>query len=530
VARYDHLQLVRLAERFERRKHGGAGPPPSRDLTTHATKLRTELDTAVEIQQRRRKPEFVDPSLILRVQMTDSPMEEEWERAGLTILSTDADRTLILFASTDEMREFRARLDAYQGGPTARQKHAPYYAFIGTIEAIGSVESRDRIGVRFREDGFVEASDFQPQNSYVVDIELWDFGIRSLREWRLDQIAKYGETRNGEVLDRYVGPSITMLRARVSGALLQTLLTVEDIASIDLPPQPDVTTGVALDLVLDEVPPLNSVPENAPVIGIIDSGVNAHPFLEDILVGAIGVPSTLGTADDWGHGTRVSGVAVFGDLRAQLHGATLNRGARLCSAKVVNDRGTFDERKLVPSQMRDAITTLNTRFGCRIFVVALGDDKRAYDGGKVGTWAATLDELVRELDVVIVVSLGNRNPRSGTRLPEPFRSEGSERTIRVTLAFDPPVRHTRADYAGVGMSFRLIRGCKPKLIFDHYRKRTKEEGPVPEIEKRFGCSLLPGPQAREKATVQSARVTFKRSIEAYGDTYYLVAREEFGSN
>jgi hypothetical protein len=743
VARYDHLQLVRLAERFERRKHGGAGPPPSRDLTTHATKLRTELDTAVEIQQRRRKPEFVDPSLILRVQMTDSPMEEEWERAGLTILSTDADRTLILFASTDEMREFRARLDAYQGGPTARQKHAPYYAFIGTIEAIGSVESRDRIGVRFREDGFVEASDFQPQNSYVVDIELWDFGIRSLREWRLDQIAKYGETRNGEVLDRYVGPSITMLRARVSGALLQTLLTVEDIASIDLPPQPDVTTGVALDLVLDEVPPLNSVPENAPVIGIIDSGVNAHPFLEDILVGAIGVPSTLGTADDWGHGTRVSGVAVFGDLRAQLHGATLNRGARLCSAKVVNDRGTFDERKLVPSQMRDAITTLNTRFGCRIFVVALGDDKRAYDGGKVGTWAATLDELVRELDVVIVVSLGNRTPRSGTRLeqavtdyphyllekanrffepagamnvlsvgalahgegldaervddvrvraitrphepspfsrvgpgvggatkpdlvdiggtlvfdpvvarlrdgkdlasagvltlhhdffgrlftagsgtsyaaprvafaaaqilsrfprasanlvrallvgsaeipdpargllrplgsdamdavcghgqvdleraafsddarvvlyaegelaldhfavyqipiPEPFRSEGSERTIRVTLAFDPPVRHTRADYAGVGMSFRLIRGCKPKLIFDHYRKRTKEEGPVPEIEKRFGCSLLPGPQAREKATVQSARVTFKRSIEAYGDTYYLVVRCEGG--
>jgi hypothetical protein len=113
-------------------------------------------------------------------------------------------------------------------------------------------------------------------------------------------------------------------------------------------------------------------------------------------------------------------------------------------------------------------------------------------------------------------------------IPEPFRSEGSERTIRATLAFDPPVRHTRTDYAGVGMSFRLIRGCKPKLIFDHYRKRTKEEGPVPEIEKRFGCSLLPGPQAREKATVQSARVTFKRSIEAYGDTYYLVVRCEGG--
>src|SRR5580704_15621051 len=68
--------------------------------------------------------------------------------------------------------------------------------------------------------------------------------------------------------------------------------------------------------------------------------------------------------------------------------------------------------------MREALTTLNRQFGCRIFVVALGDSKRAYDGGKVGTWAATLDELARELDAVIVVSSGNRSPRSGNRIEQ----------------------------------------------------------------------------------------------------------------
>lgn len=68
--------------------------------------------------------------------------------------------------------------------------------------------------------------------------------------------------------------------------------------------------------------------------------------------------------------------------------------------------------------MREAITTLNVDYGCRIFVIALGDTKRPYDGGKVGTWAATLDELARELDVVIVVSSGNRSPRGGTRLEQ----------------------------------------------------------------------------------------------------------------
>ena len=46
VARYDHLQLVRLPEQFERRKHGGGGPPPARDRVEHSRRLREELDTA----------------------------------------------------------------------------------------------------------------------------------------------------------------------------------------------------------------------------------------------------------------------------------------------------------------------------------------------------------------------------------------------------------------------------------------------------------------------------------------------------
>ena len=112
MARYDHLEPVRLPEQFERRKHGGGGPPPERDRAQHTTKLRDELNEATRTQSRRRKPEFVDPSLILRVQMTGAPFEEDWERLGLTVLSSDADRTLVLFTSSDEMHDFRMRLDA----------------------------------------------------------------------------------------------------------------------------------------------------------------------------------------------------------------------------------------------------------------------------------------------------------------------------------------------------------------------------------------------------------------------------------
>jgi subtilisin family serine protease len=743
VARYDHLQLVRLPEQLERRKHGGGGPPPARDRAQHSTKLRGELNAAVDVQRRRRKPEFVDPSLILRVQMTGAPLEADWERLGMTVLSSDADRTLVLFATNDEMREFRERLDAYQAGAPAGQKNAPYNNFIAAIELIGSVEPRDRIGFRFREEGIAEAEDLQPAKQYLVDLELWDLGERRLRERKVEDIANYLDARGAEVLDRYIGPSITMVRARLSGGLVQTMLTIEDIASIDLPPVPDATTADAINLTLENAPPLNALTDDAPLIGVIDSGVNDHPLLQGIIAGAIGVPEDLGTADDWGHGTRVAGVAVFGDLRAQLAAGTLQRGARICSAKVVNEHGGFDDRRLVPSQMREALTTLNRQFGCRISVVALGDTKRAYDGGKVGTWAATLDELARELDALIVVSSGNRNPRAGNRLeqavteypnylledsnrffepagalnivtvgalahgegldaeraedvrvrpitrlhepapfsragpglggatkpdvvevggtlvfdpvvarlrrgedlpsagvltlfhnfldrlftagsgtsyaaprvafsaaqilsrfpqasanlvralligsaevpeaarermqlmgadamrsvcghglvdleraafsddarvvlyaedelaldhfavyhipiPEAFQAGNVERGIQVTLAFDPPVRHTRNDYAGVGMSFRLIRGCQPDLIFEHYRKRGPGEGPFPDLPDRYNCKLSPGPRAREGGTVQRASATYKRGIETYGDSYYVVVRCESG--
>jgi hypothetical protein len=73
-----------------------------------------------------------------------------------------------------------------------------------------------------------------------------------------------------------------------------------------------------------------------------------------------------------------------------------------------------------------------------------------------------------------------------------------------------------------------VRGCEPDLIFDHYRKREQDDGPFPELAARYNCNLVPGPQLREKGTVRRATVTFKRSVEAYGDSYYLVVLCESG--
>lgn len=743
MPRYEHLRIVRLPDTLERRKRPGFGTRPDRDSAAHGTTISNQIDAVVTAHQRQPRVLGIDPSLILRVRMVGSLQEDEWAKLGLTVVSADEDRTLVLFASDEEMREFKVRVSAYLQGPRPGRLAPPYASFVANIEEVGQVSPRDRIGIRLREDGIVEASDFLDGRAYTLDVELWDLGRRELRERKLNEIAQYVVAQGGSVADRYIGPSLTIGRVIADGAVVRNLLTVTDVAFIDRPPEPDVESARVVDQDLMGVGEVVRANENSPLVGVIDTGSIDHPLLESALFGSIGSPAELGTVDANGHGTRVGGVAVYGDLRAGLVGGTLTQSNRICSAKVLTDEARFPDTKLVPSIMREAISGLNNQFGCRVFVISLGDRRGVYRGGKVSSWAAALDDIARELDVVLVVSAGNGSPPNGrlldravidypnylvhadnrlyepatamnvltvgalahaegipvdlgeyvavrpitrkdepspftrigpgvsnstkpdlcdyggtliadpavarlrdgsevpsagmltlyhlpvTRLltsasgtslaapivafkaaqvissfpgasanlvrallataaevpvaahsrlaplgddairnvcgygvsdleralysddprvllyaedelpidhfavyeipiPDLFQRERGQRDIRVTLAFDPPVRHSRSDYLGITMNYRLFRGCDPALLFEHCRKRTEEEGEAPEIEARFGCKLVPTPKNRDQGTLQSSNVTFARNIERYGDRYYLVVRCQGG--
>ncbi len=80
---------------------------------------------------------------------------------------------------------------------------------------------RDRIGRRFREDGFAEAEDFVRGGELTADVELWDLGSRTLRKRKLADIREYVLQRRGEWLDQYVGSPILMARVRADGAVFR---------------------------------------------------------------------------------------------------------------------------------------------------------------------------------------------------------------------------------------------------------------------------------------------------------------------
>lgn len=113
-------------------------------------------------------------------------------------------------------------------------------------------------------------------------------------------------------------------------------------------------------------------------------------------------------------------------------------------------------------------------------------------------------------------------------IPKEFQTEKGVRNIKVALAFDPPVRHTRIDYAGTSMGFHLLRGTSAADVFEAFRKWEKQEGDPARLAKKFQCSLKPGAQRRERGTLQCASLAAHRNIEGYGDSYFLAVRCESG--
>ena len=738
MPQYEHLQLARLAENLDRRKTGRPPPLPQRE-NGHGGGVRLEVEDVVEEQRRQRPAEFVDPSLILKVEMSGLALEDEWDKVGLRLLSNDQDNTLILFSSSEDLTGFREKLAAYEGPIPDGQAGRRYSAFIDRIEHVRSYEPADRLGIRLQERGFTEVADFQDNETYVVDIELWDFAGQLARRRKAEEIGAFVEARDGVVFDTYVGPSLTIIRIEAAGHIIRPILSVPETAIVDLPPEPDLETQPIVQMALDHLPPSEPVADDAPIIAILDSGINAHPLLEDVLIASEAFPPELGKADAWGHGTRVGGAAVFGDLREQFAAGRMTKAARLISAKIVDNNGQFYERRTLPNQMRIVFERLTQTYGCKIFVISLGDNRPWFERGRVGPWAMTLDELARELDVLIFVSAGNRSPRGGNAVeqsvtqypeyllepgnriyepsgaanvvtvgslshasglaarhhddahvraittgplePSPFTragpgaagitkpdfvelggtmifsavtrslqgapqvpeagivtlnhdfvrqlftsgngtsysapilarkaatllqhfpgatanlirallvgaasfpeeaklrlagmdqagqyqvignghvnplkaaysddnrvvffaddqlevdkfaiyrvpipaefQTGGKRTIRVSLAYDPPVRRTRAEYVGIKMDFRLIRGCPANEVSDHFRSYTGEDGDHTEMQPRNNCSLKPGPTHRAGNTLQTAEVSFSRETLDYGDEYFLVVR------
>lgn len=259
-----------------------------------------------------------------------------------------------------------------------------------------------------------------------------------------------------------------------------------------------------------------------PLAAIIDSGiVSGHPFLSGLVVDAIDFSSGEGTpADLHGHGTQVAGVVVYGDLTEGLTTGKWEPKVRVLSGKVLrnNPDGTggviFAEDERASIQMADAIRTLHDTYGCRVFNLSINENHRVYRGGRQSEWALMLDDIARELNIVVVVSSGNAIPE----IPSSFMRTELGRDL---LEIQTSERHAIADPASganVLTVGSIARRDEPSV---HPNVFERDPSPIVPVESEMPSPFTRTGNVLDKGSGLVRQV--KPELVSYGGNYSITS-------
>lgn len=137
----------------------------------------------------------------------------------------------------------------------------------------------------------------------------------------------------------------------------------------------------------------------------------------------------------------------------------------------------------------------------------------------------------------ILIEVGNFHIYEIPELPDDFLQTKGKRILSITLAFDPPTRHTRGDsYLGIVMEFEIWKGVQDKDILNIFAdiKKAKNNGLEYNFEeiskdafkKKHGSScdvkLTPGSNIRKKGTLQRGQIEISDRVKNFNQPLYLV--------
>lgn len=410
----DHLDLPQVQAPLARRKHGTGRPVERDDVAGHAARLESDALAVTNVARRRPRPRDIDPSLIFRLRVHPSAnlTDLDVDRLGLQILARDENKTLVVFASDEELAEFRRRAATY-GSPTGYK-----YAEMGGIDGLDPILPIDRTGVRLLRDPVT--SDDVP-----VDVELWHPGDRAGALERIAELRGFVESRDGRMTDHIIANDLIVARCHVGPRLAAALLDLGIVREVDRIPKTAIGRLQALGVGAADLPEIREAPDDAAGVLILDSGVTAnHPMLAPAMGEAAVFPAELGERDGLGaadgdqrlhgHGTAVSGFAVWGRPDEAVKRASLQAEVALFSARILDENGEYDPDLLVEHQLETAVRYfLDTYPQCRVINLSLGDPRVVFsDGDRQTRLAARIDQLAYDLqmrNVLFVISTGNYN-------------------------------------------------------------------------------------------------------------------------
>lgn len=393
---FPHLPLQREEPVTEKRPGGRRIPGTPADPAGHGRTLRERFDTAkteaaTDIGGFDDRPLFrftvekgFDPDALVNISN------------DIEVVSQEGDDVVVAFVSKAALESFEARLTSLAGGD-----HVQYKEVLYALQGIDGWSEQDRTGWALKQEGLPAESPF------ALDVELWPLEDKPGERTQLWQAFETWLNEEAMIIvDSVKHEGLSLYRVRSDHQQAARLLRHRDVRTVDLPPR----YGLELDLVhtdIQEIPPTEAPPENAPGIVVLDSGLTAgHPLLSPAVGEAASFLPGKGAEDEHGHGTLVGGLALYGDLEFALRDGNLAPRLRLFSGRIL-DENNQNETGFVENQISEAVRYFHGEYGCRIFNLSFGDRNKPYLGKHVKGLSYTLDTLSRELDVLFVVSAGN---------------------------------------------------------------------------------------------------------------------------
>lgn len=467
MSEFPHLPIPTKISGQRRKKKGG-GSTNSDSLTqrnkanrhTHGETLNRLVDSLssswkenVELRKNNGFPELSDPDIVpifLRVDPETFNIES-LRTFGIEIISEE-ENGYIIGSSTDNFRSLKSKIDKFlrEEGKSKDQAAQLWEIVLGDVwrkEKILSKDLQEKWNlIQDNQEYFIDVgiacytwlpdeltqNEGESDTTYETRKQRWFRKYESkfierdeLASQRQTKLSNFVNAHGGEIIDNeFVEFNDSFCcRIRINGRGLKDLtLNFQYLFEIT---EYNQLSAISSDDSFDDNTTLNLlVPnENAAKICVIDSGINeGHRLLQQSIITARSnsyIPNDTSTADlvvNGGHGTRVAGAVLYGNLIPRSGNYELP--CWLFNAKILDQTNQLGfQFTFLPSVMEKILSDYSD---ASFFNLSVNENTPIY-APHMPQWAATIDKLIFEKNKLFIVSAGN--VRKSEMLPSKGISE-----------------------------------------------------------------------------------------------------------
>lgn len=381
-----------------------------RNRASHGASVAASLEAAVERAAEQAaeegEQELVDV-LALKLATGGRSQLGGLTKLGVDVLGEDEDWNYYVLTDAESRERLLDLLSQYRTLPAdgADWDHPKAWA-----DLLDNIEDVELYGPDDRADESLGYLDFTRHAE--VECLLWPAKYKTTASERIKRVRASLDDAgdDAQLLDVDTRPDWLIVRASVNEAGLNALLHNDMVQKVMAPPRAAITPEV----VATATPPDPMPDPIGTHIGVVDGIISAaNPYVAAYVTAAQDFPAGHAYPLPDEHGTRVSGVAIWGDLDGFVHSAAMSTPVPVVSARVLeidplDPTSTKVAGPSAPATIEEAIRWLAAQ-NVRIITMSIN-----YPGPASAPTRTPLtyliDQLARELDLVIVVSAGNFDP------------------------------------------------------------------------------------------------------------------------